>query len=510
VQIHLLEYLDQTLRRFPDRTALSDGCSALTFREVEGRAARLATALARLFPETRQPVAVCIPKTPEAVIAFLAVLMTGNAYLPLDPKSPPERLRVILESIDPAVVITDGSHGDLLAQAGFPGQRILLADGVLPDAPDRPALASRREVLLDTDPAYLITTSGSTGVPKGVAVGHRSIIDYIDWAKDRFSLDETLVIGNQAPFVFDNSTLDIYLCLALGAELVLIPEELFSFPARLMAFVAERGVNFIFWVPSVLIHVANLGILDAVPVPALRQVFFAGEVMPNRTLNHWRQRLPQAQFVNLYGPTEITVDCTYFVVDRPFADEEPLPIGFPCRNTGILLLNEVDQPCAPGEQGELCVRGGSLALGYWNDPEKTAQAFVQNPLNSHYPERIYRTGDLVRTNPRGEILFLGRKDHQIKHLGYRIELLEIEQRVLAMPGLDNACVVYDHLRREITLFYQSFSPDMAPASIRRHLAVVLPKYMLPTSFHRLDHMPLLPHGKIDRAGLQARLLNPSC
>jgi len=506
MQIHLLEYLEETLRRFPDRTAVSDVRSALTFREVELRAARLATTLAGQMLETRQPVAVCLPKTTEALVAFLAVLMTGNAYLPLDPKSPPERLRVILDSIGPAAVITDGGHVDLLAQAGFSGLRILLADDALPDTPDRSILASRREALLDTDPAYIITTSGSTGVPKGVAIGHRSIIDYIDWAKDRFDLDETLVIGSQAPFVFDNSTLDIYLCLALGAELVLIPEDLFSFPARLMAFVAERGVNFVFWVPSVLIQVANLGILDAVPVPTLRRVFFAGEVMPNRTLNHWRQRLPKAQFVNLYGPTEVTVDCTYFVVDRPFSDEEPLPIGFPCRNTGILILNDANQACAPGEQGELCVRGGSLALGYWNDPEKTALAFVQNPLNSHYPERIYRTGDLVCTNPRGEILFLGRKDHQIKHLGYRIELLEIEQQVLAMSGLDNACVVYDGNRREITLFYQSVSPDLTPATIRRHLAKTLPKYMLPTGFHRLESLPLLPHGKIDRAGLKARLL----
>jgi acyl-coenzyme A synthetase/AMP-(fatty) acid ligase len=194
------------------------------------------------------------------------------------------------------------------------------------------------------------------------------------------------------------------------------------------------------------------------------------------------------------------VDCTYFIVDRPFADDEKLPIGFPCRNTDILVLNEHNQPAQQDEPGELCVRGSSLALGYWNNAERTAQAFVQNPLNPHYPELIYRTGDLVYRNSRGELMFLGRKDYQIKHLGYRIELGEIEHAALRVQGVRNACVVYQQGRKEITLFFES-DQELSSAVIRERLGAFLPKYMLPTVFHRMEQLPRNPNGKIDRQKL---------
>jgi acyl-coenzyme A synthetase/AMP-(fatty) acid ligase len=227
-------------------------------------------------------------------------------------------------------------------------------------------------------------------------------------------------------------------------------------------------------------------------------------VFPTKHLNIWRKHLPEAVFVNLYGPIEITVDCTYYVVDREFRDDEPLPIGFACSNTSILILDEHDQPAAANQPGELCVRGSSLALGYWNDPEKTAKAFVQNPLNKHYPELIYRTGDLVCRNDRQEILFLGRKDFQIKHLGYRIELGEIEHLVTGTGLVDNACVLYHRERKEITLFFEAKAQVQA-STIRQGLAAVLPKYMLPTVFRQLEALPRNPNGKIDRQGLSALL-----
>jgi D-alanine--poly(phosphoribitol) ligase subunit 1 len=232
-------------------------------------------------------------------------------------------------------------------------------------------------------------------------------------------------------------------------------------------------------------------------VPGLRKIFFAGEVFPAKSLNYWRRHLPAAMFVNLYGPIEISVDCTYFVVDRDLADDEKLPIGFPCRNTDILILNEQNLPVKSDEPGELCVRGSSIALGYWNNPERTAQAFVQNPLNPHYPELIYRTGDIVYRNARGEIMIVGRKDFQIKHLGYRIDLGEIEHAALQVTGIDNACVVYGRDRKEITLFFES-AEELSAAMIRRRLAEFLPKYMLPTTLHHIDQLPRNPNGKIDR------------
>ena len=324
----------------------------------------------------------------------------------------------------------------------------------------------------------------------------------MDWVFDRLSLDGSEVIGSLSPFYFDIYTLEVYLCLAKGATLVIIPEQCASFPAKLVEFLVAQSISFIFWVPTIMVNIANQDLLKNRKLDSLRKVFFAGEVFPTKHLNYWRLHLPGALFVNLYGPIEITVDCTYFIVDRDFADDEKLPIGFPCRNTNILILNDQNQAAKPDEVGELCVRGTSLALGYWNNPERTAQAFVQNPLNPHYPELIYRTGDLVCCNSRGEILFIGRKDFQIKHLGYRIELGEIEHAVLKISEIRNGCVTYDQGKKEIALFFESDQP-LSPAFIRERLLAYLPKYMLPSVFNRLDQLPRNPNGKIDRQRLAA-------
>jgi acyl-coenzyme A synthetase/AMP-(fatty) acid ligase len=289
--------------------------------------------------------------------------------------------------------------------------------------------------------------------------------------------------------------------LAKGATIVIIPDKLAIFPAKLMEFVAREGVNFLFWVPSVMVNIANLGLLEKIPLPDLRTIFFAGEVFPTRHLNQWRQALTDVSFVNLYGPIEIHVDCTFYVVEGEIADDQPLPIGKPCRNTDIIILNEVDQRCAAGEQGELCVRGSSLSSGYWNDPEKTSRAFVQNPLNTCYPELIYRTGDLAVRRVDGLIYLVGRKDYQIKHMGYRVELPEIEHQVLRIPGIANACVVYDNSKKAITLFYQPSGKDVSQATIRRALSEIFPKYMLPTAYHSMEGLPMNANGKIDRNGL---------
>jgi len=323
------------------------------------------------------------------------------------------------------------------------------------------------------------------------------VIDYIDWAVDCFDITSAEIIGSQAPFYFDNSTLDIYLCLAKGATLVLIPEQNFAFPLKLMEYVAEKNINFIFWVPSVMINIANTRALDNIKMDCLKKVLFAGEVMPNRHLNYWRNKLPGNLFANLYGPTEITVDCTYYIVEKKYEDDDKLPIGFPCRNTDVLILTEENRPAAAGEQGELCVRGSSLALGYWNNWEKSDAAFTQNPLNPNYFDRIYRTGDFVYLNEEGEIIFVGRRDAQIKHMGYRIELGEIETALLSMAGIDNSCVLYNKEKQEITMFYEG-DDELTKAAIRKRLVEMLPKYMVPTKIHKLDHLPMNKNGKIDR------------
>ncbi|HEV2435682.1 MAG TPA: amino acid adenylation domain-containing protein [Verrucomicrobiae bacterium] len=507
MQINVLEYLERgPLLKWRDKLAIVDRDHRLTFGEIERFAKNCASLILRQTSTRNRPIAVFLPKSAEAIIANLGILYTGNCYANLDIKSPPQRLRSMLQNLQASLVITSASLVAALRAAGVPGNQLLLVEQALtPEAIyDNPRLLSRLESVIDTDPVYIIYTSGSTGIPKGVVIPHRGVIDYIDWARACYQISESEVIGNQAPFFFDNSILDIYLCLSCGATLVLIPEEIFGYPLKLMQFVEQACVTTFFWVPSVMTSVANYKILDSLAPPSLRKILFAGEVMPTKTLNYWRRKYPRALFSNLYGPTEITVDCTYYTVDRDFSDDEALPIGFPCRNTDILILNEKNEAAQPNEAGELCVRGSSLALGYWNNPEKTAMVLVQNPLNPHYPELIYRTGDLVSRNARGEIMFIGRKDFQIKHLGYRIELGEIEHAVFQVDGIRNGCVVYNQSKKEIALFFES-EQELKPGFIRDQLLAHVPKYMLPTSFHRLDRIPLTANGKIDRQKLVSSL-----
>lgn len=336
-----------------------------------------------------------------------------------------------------------------------------------------------------------------------MTICHRSVVDYIDWACETFGFSNETRFGSQAPFYFDNSILDIYCTLKAGACLMIIPEKLFIFPIKLIEYLNEKEINAIFWVPSALIHVANSGVFEKLLPRYLQKVLFCGEVMPNRQLNVWRRALGDILFANLYGPTEITDACAYFIVDREMSDDEPLPIGRACDNTDILVLGEDLKPVAPGKTGELCVRGSSLSHGYYNNPEKTGEAFIQNPLNSHYPEPIYRTGDLVKYNERGELIYLCRKDFQIKHMGHRIEIGEIETAVMALPGVDNGCIVYDEAGNRIVLFYQS--RILGDAEILAGLRGLLPKYMLPNRLVRMNEMPLNPNGKIDRVRLKNSL-----
>src|SRR5450631_304310 len=460
----------------------------------------------RCTSELNRPVAVFLPKSAETVIADLGILYSGNCYANLDLKTPSERLKAVIKNLGPSLIVSSSAHAGTLRDVGVPEHQVIFVE--VATAPgsfhDNAALMSRLDNVIDTDPLCIIHTSGSTGIPKGVALNHRSTIDFMDWVFQRLKLDGSEVIGSLSPFHFDIYTLELYLCLAKGATLVIVPEQCAAFPLTLLEFIDSHAVSFIFWVPTIMVNIANQDLLSIRKPGTLRKVFFAGEVFPTKSLNYWRRHLAGAQFVNLYGPIEICVDCTFFIVDRDMADDEKLPIGFACRNTDILILNDQNQLVQGTETGELCVRGSSLALGYWNDPKRTAEAFVQNPLNPHYPERIYRTGDLVYRNDRGELMIVGRRDFQIKHLGYRIELGEIEYAVMRLDGIRNACVVYIHDRKEIVLFFES-AQELSSADIRGQLAPFLPKYMLPSACHRLDLMPRNPNGKIDRQRLASRI-----
>ncbi|UYW29225.1 amino acid adenylation domain-containing protein [Methylorubrum extorquens] len=514
MQTNALEFfLMGALTNCPDKIAVIDGSIRISFAELDRQSRRLAALISRNANSLNEPVAVYLPKSANIVMANIAVMYSGSIYANIDTKIPPLRLKNILDHIKPKLIITSKERAtDILgATTEVTHNQIIIIDDILEQAYDEneDARSSNFDQLIDTDPICIINTSGSTGTPKGVVLHHRGVIDFMNWVFEEFDFDESTSIGSLSPFYFDIYILELFVCLAKGATIVIIPDQVAIFPAKLMEFVSRGGVNFLFWVPSIMVNIANLGLLEKIPLPELRTIFFAGEVFPTRHLNQWRQALTDVSFVNLYGPIEIHVDCTFYVVEGDIADDQPLPIGKPCRNTDIIILNEANQLCAAGEQGELCVRGSSLSSGYWNDPEKTSRAFVQNPLNTRYPELIYRTGDLAVRRVDGLIYLVGRKDYQIKHMGYRIELLEIEHQVLRIPGIASACVVYDHPKKAITLFYQPSGQDVSQATIRRALSDIFPKYMLPTAYHSRKELPMNANGKIDRNGLVLSLAENS-
>jgi len=503
MQINVIEYFENgALQKCRDKIAVQDQGRDFTFAEIERFAKNCAALILKRSNSFHKPIPVFLPKSAGNIIADLGILYSGNCYANLDIKSPAQRLKGMLQNLDPEIIITTAAQAPALQAIDIPASKLLLIEeAMIPQVIyDSCVLLKRLESVIDTDPYCIIHTSGSTGIPKGVALNHRNTIDFVDWAFERLSLDGSEVMGSLAPIYFDAYTLEFCMCIAKGATCIVVPEQLAMFPPKLVEFVATRPINFIFWVPTIMVNIANLDLLAKFNLERLQKVFFIGEVFPTRHLNYWRRHLPKAMFVNLYGPIEITVACTYYIVDRDLSDDEKLPVGFPCRNTSILILNDQNQLTEVDEPGEICVRGSSLALGYYNNPERTAKGFVQNPLNPHYPELIYRTGDSGYWNSRGEIMFLGRKDFQIKHLGYRIELGEIEHAAVQVDGIRNCCVVYNQNKKEIIMFYESDN-QLAPAFIRERLSPMIPKYMLPTVFNWMELMPRNPNGKIDRQKL---------
>jgi amino acid adenylation domain-containing protein len=507
MQINVLEYFEKTVLKHKEKIAIIDNESKLTFNELEKCAKKLCFIINIKMNLINQPIGIFLPKGANSIIAFLGTLYSGNFYIPLDIESPQKRLETIINNLEPKIIITTKKYLEILLLQKFDKNRILLIDEIFNKkiTYNNKLILQNIENIIDADPVYTIYTSGSTGTPKGVVISHRGVIDYIDWAVNCFNINSDTIIGNQAPFYFDNSTLDIYLCLATGATLIIIPKYLFIFPVRLLEYIKEKEINFIFWVPSVLTSIANIKLLDKVDVNCLKKILFAGEVIPMKHLNYWRKRLKNSLFANLYGPTEITVDCTYYIVEKDFHDDESLPIGVPCRNSDVFILNKDDKKADKNEKGELCVRGSSLALGYWNNFEKTNEVFTQNPLNKNYPDKIYRTGDIVYKNKEGLIIFVGRKDSQIKHQGYRIELGEIENAVLSISKIDNACVLYHEKDKNIILFYES-KKELNTIFIRKELISLLPKYMLPTKYIYFKKLPLNANGKVDRKLLKNSII----
>lgn len=495
----VLEWLEESAVNYADKTAIVDEQERYTYKEYHDKAVGIADAIIATGMGSKKPVVVYLNKSVKVLASFMGIAYTGNFYSPIDIDMPAQRVNRILEVLEPEVVITTKELKEEFAQFDYNG-RYLIYEDIAP-IENSAAVKTAMERIIDTDLLYVLFTSGSTGMPKGVCITHRGVIDYTDWVTETFAITSEDTFGNQAPFYFDNSILDIYSTMKMGATLYIIPKILFPQPVRLLEYLKGNKINTIFWVPSALMVVSKLKAFRNVDLTdTLKRVLFCGEVMPNKQLNVWRKYLPNALYANLYGPTEITDACTYYIVDREFQDDESLPIGIPMKNTEIMVLDDENHLVTePGVVGELCVRGTGVATGYYKNPEKTAQAFVQNPLNHAYEEKIYRTGDLVEYNEYHELIYLSRKDFQIKHMGHRIELGEIETAVSSLEDVTMNCCLYDEKHSKIVLFLDK---NMTKEEVNSQLTNMIPEYMLPGKVIFMETMPLNANGKIDRVALK--------
>lgn len=524
---NVLEFIERSAERYPDKLAVADENGGITYSQLELMARKIGAWIYTMTGgEHRKPVAVLLDKKPESVAAYMGVLYSGNFYVVLDAEMPDARAEAILGTLKPVAIVTDSVHMEQaenmvssragscsLSGSGIESSytSILNLDDMDGDVPVA-VLKDIRRKMIDTDPAYALFTSGSTGVPKGAVVSHANIIAYINWYTETFGIDENTVFGNQTPFYFSMSVSDLYSTLKSGATLYIIPKAYFTFPMKLMEFLATYKINTIYWVPSALQIVANYKMFQYAKLPELKKVLFAGEVMPTRPLNYWIQNLPDAMYANLFGPTETTDICTYYIVDRPFKDDEPLPMGYACDNCDVFVIDsdgcevspDVDPETGYSREGELYVRGSFVALGYYGNEEKTRDAFAQNPLNDKYPELVYKTGDLVKYNRYGELVYISRKDYQIKHMGYRIELGEIEAAAGAIDGIRSYACIYDEADDKIVFIYEGRKKD--DAELLEAFRSRVPHYMEPGRFVRVTAMPHNANGKIDRKRLKAEYI----
>ncbi len=494
---NVLDYFNESIKRVPDKIAFANDKESLTFAQTYGVSCAIGSFLAEKGIY-RKPVVVFMRKHPKEIAAFFGVIRGGCFYVPIDEEMPASRIQLILDTIHSPLIICDAQTKKKAENFTFDGEVVDYED-IANHEIDEDVLAEIHAKSIDTDPIYIVFTSGSTGVPKGVCACHRSVIDYIEQLSDVLEFDGDTVFGNQTPLYFDACLKELYPTLKFGATTYLVPKSLFMFPIKLVEFLNEKKVNTVCWVVSALTMISAFDTFKTVVPEHLRTVAFGSEVFPIKQFNLWRSVLPNAKFTNLYGPTEGTGMCCYYKVNREFAPDDVIPIGRPFKNTEILLLDEKNELAKDGEPGEICIRGTSVTLGYYNNPEKTAEAYVQNPLNKVYPEIIYRTGDIGKRNADGDLIFISRKDYQIKHMGHRIELGEIETDVNMLEGVRLSGCIYDKESDKIVLYYTG---EPEEKDVIKQLKGALPRYMIPNQITRLDNMPFTANGKIDRVSLK--------
>ena len=493
----ILDFLENTELEYKNNIAVGDNNSEINYENLVLNSKKIGTKIAE-YNFKRKPIAIFMRKSYLLPIAMFGVLYSGNFYVILDPESPVKRINNIIKTLNPEIIIYDE---DLKEKLNLEKEiEKLEVKDLLNNNINEEILKEIRKDIISTDLAYAIFTSGSTGVPKGTVLSNQNVISYINWFSKTFDINEKTVFGSQTELYFSMSVSDFFASIFKGARYQIIPKEYFSFPAKLIDYMNDKKVNTIYWVPSAYGIIAKFNLFKYAKLKYLEKALFAGEVMPIKYLKYWKSYYSDIMYANLFGPTETTDICSYYIVDREFKDTETLPIGKSCDNLRLYIIDDNKE----SNKGELYVSGSFLAKGYYNNLEKTNEVFIQNPLHNNYSEIVYKTGDLVRINKRGNLEYLGRKDFQIKHMGYRIELGEIEAVINSVPNIKQVICVYDNIKDEIILFYEGNEIDEEVlTSITREK---LPNYMQPNRIIKVDLFECNANGKIDRKLLKEKYI----
>lgn len=493
---NVLEYLKNSVNKYSEKIAVIEEDRKLTYKELNDYSKKVGSFLAS-SNIINVPVVIFMDKGIDALISFFGVVYSSSYYTLINPEFPQERINQIINVLSPKYVITSDKYVDN-AKEYFKDSKIFNINDLKNNSIDEDSLSIARDRHLDIDPLYMNFTSGSTGVPKGVVISHKSVIDFIDNFTSIFNINSEDIIANQAPFDFDVSVKDIYSAICVGATLVIVPKPYFSNPAKLLDYLCLNNVTTLIWAVSALCLITTFHGLDYKVPEKVNKILFSGEVMPVKHLKKWQEKLPNTMYVNVYGPTEITCNCTYYIIDNN-KEYEKIPIGKSFPNERVFLLDKDNKLVTEkNEVGEICVSGTCVALGYFNNHTQTESHFVQNPLQNNYNEIIYRTGDLAYYNDDNDLIFNGRVDFQIKYQGHRIELEEIEKALMDFEEVTRACVLFEEEKSKLYGFYIG---KIDKKELRSKLEQKLPSFMIPTKLIELDEFPITNNGKIDRKKL---------
>jgi D-alanine--poly(phosphoribitol) ligase subunit 1 len=511
----MAQYFYRIADKFEDQKAIIFvDQQSITYGELNGLSNKIARCLVQSGVRPHDVICIFNNKTKFGYAAMLACLKIGAIYTNLDSENPNARLKKIFETCRPKIVVSDLSENERIYRL-CEEKNIPFMDLCSAEAADKiDAFESHNlpesDAVTGSDPAYIMFTSGSTGLPKGVLISHGNLLSFIQWSIDRFNVTEIDVLTNLNPIYFDNSVFDFYTALFSGASLAAIPKRLMNDPAKIVQTVEMLGCTIWFSVPSLLIFLMTMRVIDQKMLRKVRIFAFGGEGYPKTELKRLFDRVGSfSRLVNVYGPTECTCICTAYDIDNnTFLNYDDLPLLGPINpNFNYLILDDQNQKVAGGKTGELCLLGPNVGLGYYNDIERTATAFVANPINNEFQEKMYKTGDLVRevsVDGLRCLAFKGRKDNQIKHLGYRIELEEIETAINKHPKVIQSAVVYHRINDKYgdIIAYFASKDKLATSDIEHYLRDEIPDYMFPTKYILLDRLPWNQNGKVDRNKLR--------